>query len=213
MDKSGSISLDELKMEHALFKCALNEIGAYIYTKDINGCYTFANTLVLELFGLPLDQVIGKDDSHFFDLAHSNELRVNDRKVMDNGEIVENEETNFIKDSDEIKVYWSVKKPLRNDDDEIIGMCGVSTDITAKKKTEKERESLISQLEAALLEIKTLQGIIPICSYCHNIRDDKGAWSQMETYIAKHSEAKFSHGICPKCLPKVYLDAGLSEKK
>ena len=58
-------------------------------------------------------------------------------------------------------------------------------------------------------EIKTLQGIIPICSYCHSIRDDEGAWSQIESYISKHSHAKFSHGICPKCDSRVRADAGL----
>ncbi|MDH5473658.1 MAG: PAS domain-containing protein [Gammaproteobacteria bacterium] len=211
IDQNEGISLADLKMEHALFKCALNEIGAYIYTKDINGCYTFANTLVLDLFGLPLDQVIGKDDSHFFDLAYSKELRLNDRQVLDQGKVIENEEVNFIKSTGKTRIYWSVKKPLRNDDGEIVGMCGVSTDITERKQVEKERESLIIKYEAALLEIKTLQGIIPICSYCHSIRDDKGAWSQLENYIARHSEARFSHGICPQCLPKAYADAGLKK--
>jgi len=51
-------------------------------------------------------------------------------------------------------------------------------------------------------DIKTLEGIIPICSYCKNIRDDEGSWKQLEAYIYNHSEAKFSHGICPNCLPK-----------
>ena len=58
-------------------------------------------------------------------------------------------------------------------------------------------------LRDALTEIKTLRGIIPICSYCHNIRDDEGAWDEIEAYISKHSDAKFSHGICPKCFEKV----------
>lgn len=67
-------------------------------------------------------------------------------------------------------------------------------------------------LEKALDEVKTLQGIIPICSYCHNIRDDEGAWNQLDAYIHKHSNAVFSHGICPKCLPKVRSESGLDEK-
>lgn len=55
------------------------------------------------------------------------------------------------------------------------------------------------ELQQALKEIKTLQGILPICSYCKKIRDDKGSWNQLETYIHHHSEAQFSHGICPEC--------------
>lgn len=58
----------------------------------------------------------------------------------------------------------------------------------------------ISQLEEAMAQIRTLHGLIPICSYCHKIRDDHETWQKMETYIQKHSEARFSHGICPGCL-------------
>jgi hypothetical protein len=58
-------------------------------------------------------------------------------------------------------------------------------------------------LQAALKEISSLQGIIPICSYCHSIRDGIGAWSHLETYISNHSAAEFSHGICPDCNLKI----------
>ncbi len=58
------------------------------------------------------------------------------------------------------------------------------------------------ELEKALAEIKTLRGIIPICSYCKKIRDEEGSWNQLERYISRHSEAAFSHGICPECMKK-----------
>lgn len=69
-----------------------------------------------------------------------------------------------------------------------------------------------TDLKQAMDEIKTLKGIIPICSYCHGIRDDEGAWKQLEQYISKHSDASFSHGICPSCLPKARNNAGLKPK-
>jgi len=72
-----------------------------------------------------------------------------------------------------------------------------------------QRKTIWDEKEAALNEIKALQGIIPICSYCHSIRDDGGAWSRLEAYISEHSEAQFSHGICPGCVPKAHSDAGL----
>jgi len=59
-------------------------------------------------------------------------------------------------------------------------------------------------LQNALNEIKTLQEIIPICSFCHKVRDDEGAWNQLESYISKHSKTEFSHGVC-QCLKKNYL--------
>ncbi len=62
-------------------------------------------------------------------------------------------------------------------------------------------------------EISTLKDILPICSYCKNIRDDEGSWERMEIYISSHSDTKFSHGICPDCLAKVRKDAGLDVDK
>jgi hypothetical protein len=62
------------------------------------------------------------------------------------------------------------------------------------------------ELTDALSEIKTLRGIIPICSNCKQIRDDEGLWSQIETYISDHSEAEFTHGYCPECVKELYPD-------
>lgn len=70
-------------------------------------------------------------------------------------------------------------------------------------------QQTIAEKEKALTEIRTLQGIIPICSYCHRIRSDEGAWSRLEAYISKHSEAKFSHSICPECEVRARKDLGL----
>ncbi len=71
---------------------------------------------------------------------------------------------------------------------------------------EEEREKLIKKLQKALAEIKTLQGIIPICASCMKIRDDKGMWKRVEAYVEAHSEAQFSHGTCPDCTKKHYPD-------
>lgn len=77
-------------------------------------------------------------------------------------------------------------------------------DITERKKSERERERLIGELKDALANIKTLSGLLPICASCKKIRDDKGYWNQLETYIERHSEADFTHGICPDCARKLY---------
>ncbi|MDD9304048.1 MAG: PAS domain S-box protein [Desulfobacter sp.] len=88
--------------------------------------------------------------------------------------------------------------------DKIIGFRMVLTDIRERKKIEKEREKLIDELQNALAEIKTLRGIVPICSHCKKIRDDEGYWNILESYIQKHSEASFSHSLCPDCSDKLY---------
>ena len=73
----------------------------------------------------------------------------------------------------------------------------------------KEREKLITELKEALAKVKTLSGFLPICASCKKIRDDKGYWSQIESYIYEHSDAVFSHGICPDCAQKLYPDLDL----
>lgn len=85
---------------------------------------------------------------------------------------------------------------------DFIGTRGSSRDITERKRVEVEREGLISDLRDALSKVKLLSGLIPICAHCKKIRDDKGYWNQIESYIKDHSEASFTHGICPDCLEK-----------
>ncbi|OGP96328.1 MAG: hypothetical protein A2157_13960 [Deltaproteobacteria bacterium RBG_16_47_11] len=86
-------------------------------------------------------------------------------------------------------------------------------DITERKKTEVEREKLIHELQAALNKVKTLSGLVPICASCKKIRDDKGYWNQIESYIEKHSTAEFSHGMCPECSKKLYPQLYDDEKE
>ena len=79
-------------------------------------------------------------------------------------------------------------------------------EISGRKKAEKERERVIEELRTTLEEVKTLQGFIPICANCKNIRDDEGYWQKIEGYIQEHSDAQFSHSICPECAKKLYPD-------
>jgi len=95
---------------------------------------------------------------------------------------------------------------IRDDDGGIIGVHGVSRDITERKKAAAEKERLIGELQQALADVKVLSGMLPICANCKKIRDDEGYWNQIESYITRHSDAVFSHGICPECARKLYPD-------
>jgi two-component system, sensor histidine kinase len=75
-----------------------------------------------------------------------------------------------------------------------------------RRQIERDRENLIAELRLALNEVKTLSGLLPICCACKKIRNDKGYWLQIETYVQEHSNAEFSHGICPDCAKKLYPD-------
>lgn len=84
----------------------------------------------------------------------------------------------------------------------------VVIDISKQQKVEQERERLIVELKDALSRVNQLSGLLPICASCKKIRDDSGYWNQIEAYIRDHSEADFSHGICPDCANKLYPDLG-----
>jgi PAS domain S-box-containing protein len=75
----------------------------------------------------------------------------------------------------------------------------VARDMTERKRAEDERDRMLLELQTALAEVKSLQEILPICSYCKKIRDDENYWQTVEGYISTHTGATFSHGICPTC--------------
>jgi integral membrane sensor domain MASE1 len=80
-----------------------------------------------------------------------------------------------------------------------LGLIGV---LEERRRGEEAKAILIDELERAVGEIKTLRGLIPICAWCKRIRNDRGAWEQLESYLRDHTEATFSHGICPECLER-----------
>lgn len=95
-------------------------------------------------------------------------------------------------------------QPVFGNDGRWLGRRASNRDITERKQAEFEREKLITELEAALAQVKRLSGLLPICSSCKKIRNDQGYWQQVEVYIHEHSEADFSHGICPDCKLRLY---------
>ena len=74
------------------------------------------------------------------------------------------------------------------------------------RQANAEKSKVIAQLQEALAKVKTLSGFLPICASCKKIRDDQGYWNQIEAFLSEHSEAEFSHGICPECAGKMYPD-------
>lgn len=96
-------------------------------------------------------------------------------------------------------ISWTEEnKPLR--------VVGTHTDVTARKKIEIENQRLVKELSESLRKVKLLSGFLPICANCKKIRDDQGYWTQIEGYIRDHSEAEFSHSICPDCAKTLYSD-------
>ncbi|MCF8108587.1 MAG: PAS domain S-box protein [Desulfohalobiaceae bacterium] len=103
----------------------------------------------------------------------------------------------------------NVAKAIRDTNGTIIGIHGVSRDISEKKQAKDALEKERHRLEHAISQVKQLSGLLPICAHCKKIRDDQGYWSQIESYIQNHSDANFSHSICPECAREHYPDMNL----
>ncbi|MCK6389628.1 MAG: cache domain-containing protein, partial [Azonexus sp.] len=125
----------------------LDSVEAYIYIKAPDYTYQYANRRVCELFGRPLPAIVGADDSVFFDLPTCARIRENDRRVIELGERVSEEEVNTTEDGKITQAFLSVKIPLRDVEGKIYGLCGISTDITSRKQVEAELEGHRNHLE------------------------------------------------------------------
>ncbi len=115
-------------------------------------------------------------------------------------------DTSFLMRAIEAGVDHYVLKPVEMKKlEQAVRKCGEAIEYRrGAKRHLEEREQLISRLQEALSQVKQLSGMLPICASCKKIRDDRGYWQQIESYIRDHSEAEFTHGLCPDCATKLY---------
>jgi PAS domain S-box-containing protein len=128
-------------------------------------------------------------------------------KVKNGGRALAFENRYRCKDGSYRWLLWNATADLEH---EVI--YSVARDITERKRADEERERLLRELQAALAEVRELQKILPICSYCRNIRDDENYWQTVESYISHHTNTRFSHGICPACFENV-VESELGDTK
>ncbi len=176
--------------EHRFFEISLD---LFCYA-DFKGYFAHLNpawerTLgytIAELQSRPMIEFVHPDDRERT-LAKNEEVRAG-------GVAVAFENRYLRKDGTARWFLWNAVSDLQR---EVI--YSVARDITERKRAEDERERLVTQLQAALDEVRTLQEILPICSYCKKVRDDTDYWQSVEGYLAAHTSTRFSHGICPAC--------------
>lgn len=132
----------ELKSSEERLETILNSVDAYIYIKDTQLRYQYANRKVCDLFGAPPEFVVGRGDEDFFDAKTVEKLRINDERVIAGGERVVEEEVNRSRDGRVTQTYLSVKLPLRDSSGKIHALCGISTDITEQRRLAEEIHQL-----------------------------------------------------------------------
>jgi PAS domain S-box-containing protein len=172
-----------------------------MYLVDRGYRYLFMNDKHLSRFGLPLERIIGRLYREFHSETSTREFIEKVEHVFETGTSIQNE----YRSERDGRYFLRTFSPVK--DKEAITTIAVtvaSKDISERKQAEEERERLILELTDALSRIRALSGLLPICAACKKIRNDKGYWEQLETYISDRSDADFSHGICPECLKILY---------
>jgi len=166
------------------------------------------NRQALQLLGLKKDEATGRiasDPRWMFHREDGTDMPLEEFpvvRVLNTLEPLQDYVVGVVQpDSQEIRWVLAYAYPQFDGEKDLETILVTFLDITKRKQAEQEREKTLKRLQQALHEIKTLKGIIPICSYCKKIRDEEGAWEQLESYLTQHSAAQFSHGICPECLP------------
>ena len=188
---------DEIKWRRLL----VNESRDGIVVLDLGGNVVEANKRFAEMLGYTLDEV-SRLHVWDWDAQHTKEqILAMTHEVGPSGHFFETRHRR--KDGGIIDVELSNNGANYRGAKLIFCIC---RDITSRKKAEKEREDLIKRLQESLAEIRTLRKILPLCSFCKKVRDDKGYWEQVDVYLHKHSSVDVSHGICPECMKKHYPD-------
>lgn len=203
-----ALSLEQKRIKEALmaseerFRLIVTSVREGIICLDNDNRITFANGYLTEMLGYRPEELY---EQPFTMLLVDEDLENFHRRQQQRitGENEQFERRFLTKSGDK---RWAIvsASPLMAAGERIIGSFGAITDITERKKAEMELQQKNDELEKAFRQIKTLRGIVPICMSCKKIRDDQGYWNQVEVYVRNHTEAEFSHGICPDCLSNLY---------
>ncbi|MGE3276817.1 MAG: PAS domain S-box protein [Vicinamibacterales bacterium] len=165
---------------------------------DFNGYFIRLNPAWETTLGHTLDELKARPMFEFVHPDDRERTRSQNRDVRAGGHASGFENRYRCRDGSYRWLLWNSRA-----DAERQVIYAVARDITGRKQAEADREALLVELRQALAEVKTLRAILPICSYCKRIRNDDNYWQSVETYLAHHTDAQFTHGICPTCYTTV----------
>lgn len=192
---------EELRRGEERFRRIVNTAQEGICFIDAAGTMSYANRRMAELVGWTAEDMQRRPIAGVFEERSCAEVM---RRLGSAGAEMAVQHDCQLRRKDGSTVWAIVSaNPLFDEAGKPIGALAMITDISERKRMESERETLIGELQDALASVKTLKGLLPICAWCNKVRDDSGDWHPMEVYIKIHSDASFSHGICPDCRAKM----------
>jgi PAS domain S-box-containing protein len=178
------------ELEHRFFAVSIDMLCLL----DFDGYFKRLNPAWETVLGFTRDELMSKP---FIEFVHPDdrERTLNqNRTVKAGGQALSFENRYLCKDGSYRWLRWNAAPDFGEN-----VIYSVARDITENRQAEEEREALVRELRAALAEVRSLQTILPICSYCKKIRDDENYWQSVEGYISRHTNTTFSHSICPSC--------------
>jgi PAS domain S-box-containing protein len=179
--------------------------GIWAIDKDANT--TYVNPRMAEMIGYTVDEMQGK---HLFSFMDERGIEISQGHLERRKQGIKEQHDFELLHKNGSRIYTSMEtSPIKDENGNYTGALACVADITERKRAEDALLRERNKLQDALAQIKTLSGMLPICAGCKKIRDDNGYWNQIEKYIGDHSEAEFSHGICPDCARKLYPDLNL----
>jgi PAS domain S-box-containing protein len=199
-DHSPEITQDALNILHD----AINSSTSGLIITNFSGDILFANLAFFTMFDYSINEITGKKAADLFATREVRSLS----DVITKIDISNDDTEQFVveKKGGEHFVVEVMAVNVVSGSGQLVGRMASFVDITKRNEIEADRERLINELQDALSNFKKLNGIIHICSSCKKIKDEKGYWNGLESYLTAHSDAKFSHLICPECVKKLYPD-------
>lgn len=196
---------EKVRQNEKKFRTLVEVSPSGIWLTDAIGNNTYVSSQWVKITGIPKKNALGR--------GWSEGVHHEDRELIRSGWYSHvssrqpyRSEFRFARPEGDTVWVLCIARPQTDDEGMVIGWVGTITDITVQKGYEAEQARLIRELQKAVDDIDTLNQMLPICASCKKIRDDKGYWDQIETYISRHSRAEFSHSICPDCAAKQYPD-------
>ena len=201
-----------LRENQERYQTILESIEEAYFETDLKGNFKFFNDSLCSILGYCQEELKGMNYRDYMPQETADDIYNLFNEIYRTGKTIRKYGYEVVKKDGTRGFHELFACPMRDETGKSIGFRGIAHDITERKLAENERERLIKELKEALAKVKRLSGLLPICSYCKKIRDDKGYWNQIEGYLKDHSGAEFSHSICPECAKKYYPDYDFYKK-
>ncbi len=172
--------------------------GDAIVSVSLEGLIISWNAGAQAVLGYTVDEVVGRPFGILFAPGRHEQVTQLIGRIAAGDSLKDFESILCRSDRSEVPVAIGLS-PIRNAVGRIIGTSMIARDIGDRKQQEEQSQQLIGELREALTRVKALSGLLPICACCKKIRDDQGYWTQVELFVMAHSQAEFTHGICPDC--------------